>query len=265
MITLQLDIFEGPLDLLLYLIKKDDLEISRVSLAKITDQYLKYLDTLRELDIDVASEFLYLAAELTHIKSKTLLPDVEEEAEEEDDVVDDLVSRLKEYEQYKLAAAGLKQRPWLNRDIFARGSFSDLRDSTEGEETDKKDPDSEFFEIDTFTLVKTLSDILDRLPKEDVRHHVDAEHMSVTARLYEILECLKSKDSMLFEELFAGASTRGEVVLTFLALLEMAKLKMVRVYQSGAFEPIRLQRRIEIGEEVFGENEKAKEEIESYK
>lgn len=262
MITLQLDIFEGPLDLLLYLIRKNDLEISRVSLASITDQYLKYLDTLRELDIDVASEFLYMAAELTHIKSRTLLPDDEfSEEEEEDDVAGDLVAKLKEYEQYKLAAEGFKQRPWLNRDIFPRGAF----DSKSSSEEDGKDSDQEFYEVDTFALIKCLSEILDKLPKDDLRHHVESERVSITERIYEVLEILKTKESLLFKELFVGDKTRAEVVLSFLAVLEMARLKMIRVYQTGAFEAIRVQRRVEVSEEVIAEAEGVKEEIETYK
>lgn len=249
-ITLQLDVFEGPLDLLLYLIKKNDLEISRVSLSEITDQYLLYLDGLKELDIDNASEFLSMAAELAFIKSKMLLPAVEGDEEgEEGDVANDLIARLKEYERYKRAAKGLFERHWLNRDVFARGAFVE-EENTGEEEKVVRDDTNENFEVDTFELVKVFHDILNRLPKEDVNHRVVSERVSVTARIYEVLDMIKNVDSILFTDLFTQDFQRVDVVVSFLALLEMAKLKMIRVFQTSSFEPIRIQRRIEMVDET---------------
>lgn len=263
-ITLQLDVFEGPLDLLLYLIKKNDLEISRISVARITDQYLQYLDGMKELDIDGASEFLFMAAELAYIKSKTLLPKAENDTEDgEDGMGQDLVARLKEYERYKMAAQDLKKRHWLHRDIFVRGSFFEGSD----EETEKKETETvgdDLYEVDTFELIKAFHEILNRLPKEEVNHKVLTERVSVTDRIYEILDFMKQSESLLFEDLFAGDQQRIDVVVSFLALLEMTKLKILRIYQTSSFAPIRLQRCIEVNDDIL-KNENVLETLEEYK
>ncbi|MCP5464344.1 MAG: segregation/condensation protein A [Deltaproteobacteria bacterium] len=263
-ITLQLDVFEGPLDLLLYLIKKNDLEISRISIAAVTDQYLAYLETLKELDVDLASDFLYMAAELAHLKSKTLLPRADEE-QEEDEEAQDLVARLREYQKYKQAAESLKTRHWLNRDVFARGSFVE----EEAEDDNKKvkkvsDDDDEQFDVDMFELVKAFSDILNRMPKEEARHHVMAERISITEKIYEILDYLKESESIAFSSLFKDSKTRSDVLSFFLALLEMGKLKLVRFYQSEAFGDIQLQRRADVSEDVLRKSSEV-DALESYR
>lgn len=260
-ITLQLDVFEGPLDLLLYLIKKNDLEVSRISISKITDQYLQYLESLKELDIDDASEFLFMAAELAYIKSKTILPHEDSEFEDDDNVANDLVARLKEYEKYKLAAQDLKKRQWLHRDVFARGSF--VAGENDADQDEQKTGDEEF-EVDTFELIKAFYEVLNKFSADKVNHQVIAERVSVTDRIYEVLDLLKKTESILFTDLFSGDQTRINVVVTFLALLEMAKLKMIRIYQTASFEPIRLQRRIEVGEDIL-KNENILDTLEEYK
>jgi len=261
-ITLQLDVFEGPLDLLLYLIKKNDLEVSRISISEITGQYLQYLESLKELDIDDASEFLLMAAELAYIKSRNILPHDDSKFEEESEVANDLVARLKEYEKYKLAAQDLKERQWLHRDVFARGSFV-----TEDDESDKKEKvltGDEEYEVDSFELIKAFYDILNKFPAEQINHQVIAERISVTDRIYEVLDIFKKSDSVLFTDLFIGEKERINVVITFLAMLEMAKLKMIRLYQTSTFEPIRIQRRMEVSENILN-NEHIIDTLEDYK
>lgn len=262
-ITLQLDVFEGPLDLLLYLIKKNDLEISRISVAKITDQYLEYLDSLKELDIDLASEFLFMAAELAYMKSKTLLPHEDDELEEGEEVADDIVARLKEYERFKMAAQDLKKRQWLHRDVFARGGF--VEETEDEEKKSEKEPNEDGeFEVDTFELIKAFYDVLNKIPQEKMDHRVITERVSVTDRIYEILDMMKNTDSILFTDLFTGEKNRVDIVVSFLALLEMAKLKIIRMYQTSSFEPIRLKRRIEVNEEIL-KNENMLDALEDYK
>lgn len=254
--SLQLDVFEGPLDLLLYLIKKNDLEISQISISSIVDQYLIYLETLKELDIDLASEFLLMAAELAHIKSKMLLPNSEDEVEEED-VALDLVARLKEYEKFKFAALDLKNRHWLNRDVFKRGSWL-AQDDNDGD-VEKEVKAERPYEVDPFDLIRAFAEVLAKLPKEVREHRVEAERVSVTERIYEILEVLKTKDSILFTEIFADQTSKIDSVVSFLALLEMGKLRMVRIFQTSIFEPIRLERRLEMNTDSL--SEKNTEEI----
>lgn len=242
-LSLQLDVFEGPLDLLLHLIKKNDLEISRVSISSIVDQYLNYLEALKELDIDLASEFLLMAAELAHIKSKTLLPHSEDEDEEEEAVLD-LVARLKEYEKFKLAALDLKNRHWLNRDVFKRGSWLALDDdNVESEEGPKSERS---YEVEPFDLIRAFAEVLAKLPQEVREHRVETERVSVMERIYEILDVLKTKDSILFTEIFSGPMSKIDSVVSFLALLEMSKLKILRIFQTSIFEPIRLERRLDM-------------------
>lgn len=259
-VNLQLDIFEGPLDLLLYLIKNNDLDISKIAISKVTDQYLRYLDALQELNIDHASEYLYMAAELAHIKSRALLPHHHDEEEDEEDPAGDLIARLKEFERFKMAAQGLKERTWLYRDVFARGSFT--------QETGVGKPPgrtvSGGYEIDSFELVKVFAELLAKLPKEERNYQILGEHVSVTDRIYEILEFLKEKESVLFTDLFGQEASKMDRVVTFLALLEMVKLRMVRIYQTGAYEPIRAQRRIEVSEDIL-KNDTIQDDLESYR
>jgi segregation and condensation protein A len=251
--SLQLDVFEGPLDLLLYLIKKNDLEISRISISSIVDQYLTYLETLKELDIDLASEFLLMAAELAHIKSKTLLPHSESEDEEEEAVLD-LVARLKEYEKFKLAALGLKSRHWLNRDVFKRGSWLALDD--DGIESEEEPKAERSYEVEPFDLIRAFAEVLAKLPQEVREHRVETERISVTERIYEILEVLKTKECILFTEIFSREMSKIDSVVSFLALLEMSKLKILRIFQTSIFEPIRLERRLDMTTD-FTEAEKS--------
>lgn len=237
--TLQLDVFEGPLDLLLYLIRKNDLEISRVSLANVTDQYLSYLEKFEELDIDLAGEFLFMAAELSLIKSRALLPAEECVQHEEDGDGYDLVARLREYEKYKLAGQALNLRVCLHRDIFNRVSFF-----SEGGENSPEKPSKDFSALDValFELVRAFHCVISRLPEEEFYHRVDHDAVSVMQRIEEIWTVLSKRESLLFAEIFSEQVHRMEVVVSFLAVLEMIRLGLVRAYQATAFDAIRIKR-----------------------
>ncbi len=250
--TLQLDVFEGPLDLLLYLIRKNDLEISRISISIITNQYLDYLNTLQELDIDLASEFLFMAADLAHLKSRSLLPRTDaDEPEAEDDVANDLIARLKDYERYKMAGDYLKKKNWLDRDVFVRGSFVEEGEQVVDDRLLDGDEDDDTYDVDSYELIRVFHDILNKLPKEEANHKVMmTERVSVSERIYELLDRMGDAESMVFEDLFVGERRRIDVVVTFLAILEMCKLKMARVFQSGVFGTIRIQKRLDVEDEV---------------
>lgn len=245
---LHLDVFEGPLDLLLYLIKKNNLEISRISIANVTKQYLQYLEAMKELNIDMVSDFLLMAAELAHIKSKTILPaeEKEETKEDDEDSADQLVAKLRLYQHYKNLAEALQKRVVLNRDVFKQNSLE--LGAGEEDVEEKKEPKEvkeTVFEVNSYDLVKAFHEVLARLPKKKREHHVVAERVSVTERIYEVLDELRKVDHVLFTDLFQGHEEKIEYVVTFLAILEMGKLRMVQVYQTETYGPIRLKRRIE--------------------
>ncbi|MBI2340658.1 MAG: segregation/condensation protein A [Deltaproteobacteria bacterium] len=232
-----MEIFEGPLDLLLYLIRKNDLNISDIPIMPVLDQYNEYIDMMHELDIDVAGEFILMASELAHIKSRLLLHRDDEIAEEEDPRAD-LMARLLEYQRYKLAARWLTGRRLLGRDVFKRPKVPPPEAPAEGED---------WLTVEPFTLLKAFHEVLKKVPK-DKAHFITAERVSVTDRIYEILDHLKGAESLPFEDLFTAGVTREELVVTFLALLEMARLKMIRIYQLEALGPIRVARNMEVGE-----------------
>lgn len=220
-----LDVFEGPMDLLLYLIRKNDLSITDIPIAFILEEYLKYLDTLKEMNIDVAGEFLLIAAELAYIKSRMLLPqEGQPETEEEEDPRADLVKRLLEYQQYKEAAETLSERPQLQRDVFVP-----LGSAMDGVE-EAGEPQIDIAKSDMYCLVDAFARILIRLPKEQF-HDVAVDRISVNERILQLVDLI-NKDSVLrVEELFEKPLTRYNVVVTFLALLEMSRLRMIKLIQ----------------------------------
>ena len=231
---IKLDIFEGPLDLLLYLIRKNEIDIYNIPIALITEQYLSYLDMMRSLNLDFAGEYLVLASTLVHIKSKLLLPPIEGEGEEEEgeDPRTELVRQLLEYQAFKEAALHLDERPLLDRDVFTRGAPA----------ADPASPDrqeEEMTEVDIFELVSAFRRIIagqDR--REDLE--INAEKMSLTDRINEILEKLSEEGQTTFTELLGDGADRRRVIYTFLAILELMKLRMIKAYQSGPFGAIRL-------------------------
>ena len=224
----QLEIFEGPLDLLLHLIKKNEVSITDIPIATITEQYLATLDLMETLSLDVAGEFLVMAATLIHIKSRMLLPAGTEEEDEDDgiDPRDDLVRRLLEYQRFKDAADQLEGREILTRDVFVR--------SATPPETVEPAP---FREVSVFELLTALRRVIDRLPK-DVYHQVILDKVTVREKMTLLLDTLRTQGQVLFEELFRDAQNRMDVVVTFLAMLELVKVRAIRIVQNEPAGPI---------------------------
>ena len=224
----QLEIFEGPLDLLLHLIKKNEVAITDIPIATITEQYLATLELMETLNLDVAGEFLVMAATLVHIKSRMLLPSGDDESEEDQgvDPRDELVRRLMEYQRFKDAAEQLQHREILTRDVFVRSASG-------SEELERPG----FRNLSVFELLTALQRILERLPKDAV-HEVTLEKISVREKMTLLLDSLRLQGKMLFESLFAEVKTRMEVVVTFLAMLELVKLCAIRIFQEETAGPI---------------------------
>jgi segregation and condensation protein A len=229
--SVQLDIFEGPLDLLLHLIKKNEVSITDIPIATITEQYLATLELMQNLSLDVAGEFLVMAATLIHIKSRMLLPAGDNDAEEDEgvDPHEELVRRLLEYQRYKEAAAELEQRDLLSRDVF-------VRSATPTEEAGPRG----FREVSVFDLLGALKRVIDRLPKDTV-HEIALDKITVREKMTLLLETLRIHGSVLFESLFAGVKSRVEVVATFLAMLELVKVRAIRVFQEEMAGPIMIE------------------------
>jgi len=223
--------FEGPLDLLLHLIQKHELEILDIPVSFITQKYLEYINLMQNLSIDVASEYLVMAATLAYIKSRTLLPPENLGPEDElgEDGIDpreELIRRLLEYQKYKQAAAELSERGALGRDVFLRGTAA-----PEAEGLAPLAPPPVWSLLDAFAQVLARA-------KVDLDHEVSFERMSITERIKELCDRLAGRASCRFDELFEGQRTRFDLVITFLALLEMTRLKMTRVYQADALAEI---------------------------
>ncbi len=232
---IKLDIFEGPLDLLLYLIRKNEIDITNIPIALITAQYLEYLEMMRSLNLDLAGEYLLLAATLVHIKSKMLLPPVEGELEEEEgeDPRAELVQQLLEYQAFKEAALSLDRRPLLDRDLFTRGAPEEALSAEEGGEPEA------LIEVGVFELVAAFRRIVAGLERPE-EMEIDAEKISLADRINEILVRLEEEKQLTFEELIGERRERRRIIYTFLAILELMKLRMVRAYQSGPFGAIRI-------------------------
>jgi len=222
----KLDVFEGPLDLLLHLIKKNEMEVADIPIAKITEQYLGYLGMMRELNLDIAGEFLVMAATLTLIKSRMLLPPAEDDEVEEPDPRAALVQQLLEYQRYREAALALGERPLLHRDVFVREPLD------EPEVTESNGPPR--LKVTVWELLEAFRDVLKRLRPESV-HEVLTERISLRDRARSLLGALGVARCLEFDSLFAEEATRIEVIITFLALLELMKIGAVRAAQGEHF------------------------------
>ncbi len=223
------NIFEGPMDLLVYLIQKNEVDIYDIPIALITDQYLGYLAFMEALNIDVAGDFILMAATLTHIKSKMLLP-VHDADEPEEDPRLEIARPLAEYLRMKAAAEALTRRHFLGEDIFLREP---------GREEMSADLQEESIRIGLFELINAFQRVLENLPG---RHSIDLsdERVSIKDRITELVDILEKKGSVAFDELFSAAPARGEIVVTFLAILEMARLCLIGIHQHVATGIIRL-------------------------
>ncbi len=242
----KLDIFEGPLDLLLHLIKKNEVEIADIPVATITEQYLAHLEMMRELSLDVAGEFLVMAATLMLIKSRMLLPQAEDE-EEEADPRAELVQQLLEYQRYREAALDLGERPFLNRDVFVREATT-----LEPDEVAHLPEEPVRLRASVWDLMEAFRAVLARAKPEPV-HEVIVETVSLRDRAQGMLRLLQERRSIEFESLFEVASTRIEIVVTFLALLELMKMGAVQATQETGFGSIRIELAVEdISTVTFG-------------
>ena len=226
--------FEGPLDLLLHLIKKNEINICDIPIAMIAQQYLVYIEAMNELNLNVAGEFLIMAATLLQIKSKMLLPadEAAEDDEEGQDPREELVRRLLEYKSYKEAARQLDDQEKMWREIFSRE-----QGPPEPVETDETLLDN----VTLFDLVDALKGIIDRNPGRKLIEIIP-DNLTVRERMNVILEMLEGKDSVSFVSLFEESCHRLVVIVTFLAMLELIRLRVARVFQGETFGPILVSR-----------------------
>ena len=230
----KLDIFEGPLDLLLYLIKKNEVDIYDIPMALITGQYLEYLELMKVLNLDIAGEFLVMASTLIKIKSQMLLPPVEGEGggEDETDPRAELMEHLLEYQHYKEAAHQLVTRELLEKDIFKRPQTEDPGEA-------KVDGDM-LIEASLFDLVDALRKVIERKDLPENIMGVAVEKMTVRDKIVSILRQLKETPQLVFQSLFDPLVTRFEIVVTFLAVLELIRLRAIRVFQVQPYGEIRI-------------------------
>lgn len=231
---IQVSEFEGPLDLLLYLIRRDKIDIHDIPIAPITRRYMEYLELMRQLNLDVAGEFMVMAATLIHIKSKMLVPvdPTESSDEEQEDPREALVQRLLEFQRYKEAAGVLHQQAQIRAATWTRPDTVLPRFDDAGEE---------MVEAGLFDLIAAFKEMLDRR-KALLAHEVESEGKSIEQAMDELVALVREGESLEFLELFARAETKGDMIVTFLALLELIRLKRVKVYQRGVFGPIRVFR-----------------------
>ena len=234
----RLEIFEGPLDLLLHLIKKNEVSITDIPIATITEQYLATMELMESLSLDLAGEFLVMAATLIHIKSRMLLPAGSDEPDEDEglDPRDDLVRRLLEYQRFKEAAEQLEQREMLTRDVFIRAAKPAEKVGPRG-----------FREVSVFELLGALKRVIDRLPKDSF-HEVTLDKITVREKMTLLLDRLRRLGSILFDALFNDVRSRMEVVVTFLAMLELVKVRAIRIYQEEMAGPIVIEAAAEMEE-----------------
>ena len=225
-----LDAFEGPLDLLLYLIRRQNLDIVDIPIAEITRQYMSYIDLLRELQFELAAEYLVMAAILAEIKSRMLLPRPQTEDGEEDDPRAELVRRLQEYERFKQAAEEIEDLPREERD------FSVLQAHVEDRRVVRIPP-----EVDLQDMLHALRDVLSRADLFS-HHHIQAEPLSVRERMSRIIERLRDEPYVEFPQLFAAEEGRMGVVVTFLAIMELSRERLIDVYQNKPFGQIYVKR-----------------------
>jgi segregation and condensation protein A len=222
----KLPVFEGPLDLLLHLIKENKIDIYDIPIVEITGQYLVYIDLLKDLNLEIAGEFLVMAATLIHIKSKMLLPPDEEESEESaEDPRAELVKRLLEYQAYKESSAHLRKREEIWKHIFRRP----IHERNELE----FDTEPMLVEANVFDLLSAFKKLLEKAPEQALE--ITRETLTVSDRINYIVACLENEDGIRFEDLFKEGLTKITLVVTFLALLEIVRLGLAKIYQEQSF------------------------------
>ncbi|TAM40774.1 hypothetical protein EPN54_02340 [bacterium] len=232
---IRLEMFEGPLDLLLYLVKKDHLNIYDIPIAKVTQQYLEYINLMQLLDLNIAGEFLVMAATLMQIKSKMLLPAEESVEEEQEDPRAELVKRLLEYEKFKQIAEQLREKEITQQDVFKRPKTEPPVDA---KDAGKKEV---YFEASIFDLISAFSRALKDIPKE-VFYEVIKDQFTVEQKVHEILHLLLVEPEVKLSRLFSAVKSKIEIIVVFLAVLELAKMKEIIARQDAAFEDITISR-----------------------
>ena len=229
----KLEVFEGPLDLLLYLVKRDEIDIYDISLERITRQYLEYLQAFKELKIDIAGEFVVMAANLIYLKSRSLLPldqQPPEEDAEEDDPRWDLIRQLIEYKKFKEAAVQLHDRALEQERMFTR----------DGGNSAISDAPLPLHEVGIFQLIHAFQEVIKRVEAREDLQEIFGERFSVSDKIEKILQRVGSGTPVRFSELFGQIVSRVEIVVTFLALLELIRLNQVRALQPKMFDEIEI-------------------------
>ena len=232
---IQLEKFEGPLDLLLYLIKKDEIDIYDIPIAQVTEQYIQYIELMKVLDLDGIGDFLVMAATLLQIKSKMLLPPDPNEVEPQEDPRTELVRRLEEYQRIKEAAEELRMRAEQRQDLFPR------RVDAEAMAGLKDEAKEVYFEANLFDLITAVTAAMANKP-ERASYEVKREEYTVEEKVHSILHLLIDRPSVGLRELFENARDKFEVIVTFMAVLELCKMKEVVVAQKRLFADIELVR-----------------------
>ncbi len=229
----KLELFEGPLDLLLYLVKKDHLNIYDIPVAQVTEQYLQYLNLMQLLDLNIAGEFLVMAATLMQIKSKMLLPAEEAPQEEQEDPRDELVRRLLEYEKFKEIAETLRQKEHGQEEVFKRPKPIDKSEIPAETEV--------YFEASIFDLINAFSKALEDVPRQ-LFYEVIKDEFTIEDKVHQILHLLLVSSSVTLSELFGKAKNKLEIIVTFLAILELIRLKEIVARQKELFGEIEVLR-----------------------
>lgn len=246
-IRVQLQQFEGPLDLLLYLIRKEEMDIFNINIVEITKQYFDYIKLMKEFDLEVAGDFIAMASTLIHIKSKMLLPQYDENGEvlEQEDPRKELVQKLLEYEKFKEASKSLYERPLLNRDVWARGQREKIEVANDEIELEDKA---------LFSLIGSYRKVLNTLNKKI--HKVSVKLQSISSRIVEMKNYLKPGTTIRMVEMLSSHLTdqvqkTRQALITFLSLLELGKLGYVSLYQTDIYGDIHIQTKKEIADDVL--------------
>ncbi len=226
-----LEAFEGPLDLLLYLIRRQNLDILEINVAEITRQYMSYIDLMSTIQLELAAEYLVMAAMLAEIKSRILLPRQVEDEEDEGDPRAELIRRLQEYERFKAAAEDIDEIPRLGRDIHQATA-----------ESPDRAVERQFPDVDMREVMSALADVLRRAEMFE-SHHIQREKLSTRERMSHVLEVIRDKQFVPFVSLFKESEGRLGVVVTFLAIMELIKESLVEIVQNESFGPIHVKAR----------------------
>ncbi len=230
--TAKLDLFEGPLDLLIHLVKVNEVDLADIPIATITDQYLEYLDLMKALDINVAGDFLVMASTLMHLKSKMLLPKQKQDLEEIDELDEEIVGPLREYMQFKEAAEELAARNVLSRDVFKRASDAYLMIGEENQSTTSK--------VNLFELMMAFKRVMAKQFPDTVLSF-EAEAWSVKEKIAEIKKRVERQKIIYFSDLFSSKGSISELIAIFLALLELVRVGFLTVFQPKPGDDIMLQ------------------------